>query len=382
MLFVLIPYAGHIVYWYYQYYIKTSCANIVKKNVFMPNCYQVSPLLFLCYTKHVMAKPNIYITRHIPQAGTDLLKKECDVEVNPEDRVLTPKELLDAVRGRDGLLCLLTDKIDGEVMEAAGGKLKGIANYAVGYNNIDVEEANRRGIPVSNTPGVLTDATAEMAWALLFAAARRIVESDRFNRSGRWEGWGPLQFLGGDITGATLGIVGAGRIGTAMALKSKGFGMRVLYTDHTVNETLEAELGAEKTDFDKLLKEADFISIHVPLTGDTTHLFGAEQFSKMKSTAYLINTSRGPVIDEAALVKALKTREIAGAGLDVYEDEPSMTAGLAELNNVVLTPHTGSATTNSRTNMALKAAENLSAMVRGEAPPDCVNPQAVNNRGR
>lgn len=324
-----------------------------------------------------MAKANIYITRLIPQEGIDLLKEECDVEVNPDDRVLTRRELLQAVRGRDGLLCLLTDKIDSEVMDAAGGILKGIANYAVGYNNIDVGEASRRGIPVSNTPGVLTDATAEMAWALLFSAARRVVESDRFNRSGEWKGWGPLQFLGGDITGTTLGIVGAGRIGTAMALKSKGFGMKVLYADHTVNETLEAELGAERADLDKLLEEADFISIHVPLTEKTTRLFGTEQFRKMKPTAYLINSSRGPVVDEAALVEALQTREIAGAGLDVYENEPAMAPGLADLENVVLTPHTGSATTNSRTNMALKAAENLSAMMRGGTPPDCVNPQAL-----
>jgi glyoxylate reductase len=324
-----------------------------------------------------MAKANIYITRLIPQEGIDLLKEECDVEVNPDDRVLTRRELLQAVRGRDGLLCLLTDKIDSEVMDAAGGILKGIANYAVGYNNIDLGEAGRRGIPVSNTPGVLTDATAEMAWALLFSAARRVVESDRFNRSGEWEGWGPLQFLGGDITGTTLGIVGAGRIGTAMALKSKGFGMKVLYADHTVNETLETELGAERADLDKLLEEADFISIHVPLTEKTTRLFGTEQFRKMKPTAYLINSSRGPVVDEAALVEALQTREIAGAGLDVYENEPAMAAGLADLENVVLTPHTGSATTNSRTNMALKAAENLLAMMRGGTPPDCVNPQAL-----
>jgi glyoxylate reductase len=324
-----------------------------------------------------MAKANIYITRLIPQEGIDLLKEECDVEVNPDDRVLTRRELLQAVRGRDGLLCLLTDKIDSEVMDAAGGILKGIANYAVGYNNIDLGEAGRRGIPVSNTPGVLTDATAEMAWALLFSAARRVVESDRFNRSGEWEGWGPLQFLGGDITGTTLGIVGAGRIGTAMALKSKGFGMKVLYADHTVNETLETELGAERADLDKLLEEADFISIHVPLTEKTTRLFGTEQFRKMKPTAYLINTSRGPVVDEAALVEALQTGEIAGAGLDVYENEPAMAPGLADLENVVLTPHTGSATTNSRTNMALKAAENLLAMMRGGTPPDCVNPQAL-----
>lgn len=321
-----------------------------------------------------MAKPNVYVTRLIPQEGIDLLQATCEVEINPHDRPLTREELLEKVQGRDGILCLLTDRIDAEVFDAAQNA-KGFANYAVGYDNIDIPEATKRGIPISNTPGVLTDATAEMAWALLFAACRRVVESDTFMRSGQWPGWGPLQFIGGDVTGATLGIVGAGRIGTAMALKSKGFQMKVLYTDEFRNNTLEDELQARKVEFETLLQEADYISIHVPLMPATRHLFGMNEFRKMKKSAYLINTSRGPVINEAELVEALKAREIAGAGLDVYEREPLMAEGLKDLHNVVVTPHTASATISSRGGMARLAAENLLAMVAGKQAPNCVNPE-------
>lgn len=322
------------------------------------------------------AKSKVYITRRIPQAGIDLLKEKFDVEVNPHDRVLSRAELLSAVQSVDGVLCLLTDKIDGEFFDAAP-HLRGVANYAVGYDNIDVPEASRRKVPVSNTPGVLTDATAEMAWALLFAVARRVVESDSLMRSGKWAGWGPLQFIGGDVSGKTLGVVGTGRIGTAMALKSTGFNMPVLYTDVVDNEVLNEKCSARRVDFDTLLAESDFVSIHVPLMDSTRHLFNADTFKKMKSTAYLINTSRGPVISESDLVEALKSGEIAGAGLDVYEAEPKMAAGLAGLTNAVLTPHTASATAEARTNMALKAARNLSAMIAGEPPPDCVNPEIL-----
>jgi len=321
-----------------------------------------------------MVRPNVYVTRLIPQEGIDLLKKHCDVEINPDDRPLTREELLRKVKGRDGVVSLLTDRIDAEVYETAKG-VKGFANYAVGYDNIDVKEATRRKLPISNTPGVLTDATAEMAWALLFAAARRVVESDRVMRSGSWQGWGPLQFIGGDVTGKTLGIVGAGRIGTAMALKSKGFAMNVLYADEFENKVLEEKLGAKKVAFERVIEEADYVSVHVPLMPATTHLFNAAVFQRMKSSAYLINTSRGPVVNEAELVAALKNREIAGAGLDVYEFEPQMAAGLGDLDNVVVTPHTASATISSRTNMALKAATNLLAMLKDERPPDCVNPE-------
>ena len=321
-----------------------------------------------------MAKFNVYVTRLIPVAGLTLLREFCSVEINPEDRPLTRDELLKNVKGRDGVISLLNDRIDGEVMDAAKG-IKGFANYAVGFDNIVVPEATKRKIPVSNTPGVLTEATADMAWALLFAISRRVVESDQFMRTGQWAGWGPLQYIGGDVTGKTLGIAGAGRIGTAMALKSKGFAMKVLYTDEIANPVLEKELGAKKVSFEELLRESDFVSIHVPLMASTRHLFNAKVFAMMKPTAYLINTSRGPVINEAELVEALKKNVIAGAALDVYEYEPKMVPGLAELVNVVVTPHTASATKETRTNMSLKAATNLLAMLKGERPPDCLNPE-------
>jgi len=321
-----------------------------------------------------MAKFNVYVTRLIPVEGLTLLREACNVEINPEDRPLTREELLQNVRGRDGVITLLTDRIDGEVMDAAKG-IRGFANYAVGFDNLDVKAATERKIPLSNTPGVLTLATAEMAWTLLFAVARRLIESDRVMRSGTWHGWGPMQFIGGDVTGKTLGIVGAGRIGTAMALMSKGFAMRVLYTDEVANPVLERELGARKVPFEELLRESDFVSVHVPLMPATRHLFNAGTLALMKPTAYLINTSRGPVIHEAELVEALRRGVIAGAALDVYEFEPKMVPGLAELPNAVLAPHTASATRSSRSGMSVKAATNLLAMLRGERPPDCLNPE-------
>jgi len=321
-----------------------------------------------------MAKFNVYVTRLIPVEGLTLLREACNVEINPEDRPLTREELLQNVRGRDGVITLLTDRIDGEVMDAAKG-IKGFANYAVGFDNLDVKAATERKIPLSNTPGVLTLATAEMAWTLLFAVARRLIESDRVMRSGTWHGWGPMQFIGGDVTGKTLGIVGAGRIGTAMALMSKGFAMRVLYTDEVANPVLEKDLGARKVPFEELLRESDFVSVHVPLMPATRHLFNAKTLALMKPTAYLINTSRGPVIHEAELVEALRRGVIAGAALDVYEFEPKMVPGLAELPNAVLAPHTASATRSSRSGMSVKAATNLLAMLRGERPPDCLNPE-------
>ncbi len=321
-------------------------------------------------------KGNLYVTRLIPQAGLDLLKQEGhSLEVNPEDRVLRPEELLAAVKGRDGVLCLLTDKIDEAVFEAAGPQCKGFANCAVGFNNIDVAAATRRGIPISNTPGVLTEATADHAWALLFSVARRIVESDAFMRSGKWKGWGPLQFLGADITGATLGVVGVGRIGSAMAERSAGFEMKVLYTDLNRNPQLEETLEARKVNLDELLRNSDFVTLHVALTPETTHLIGRKELSLMKKSAILINTSRGPVVEEAALVEALKKQEIAGAGLDVYEKEPEMAPGLKDLKNVVVCPHIASATIQTRTAMATMAAENLLSMLRGERSPNCVNPE-------
>lgn len=321
-----------------------------------------------------MGRLRVYVTREIPKEGIDMLEKECEVEVYEKDHPVPADVLTEKIRSCDGILPLVTDKIDAKVLDAAKN-LKGIANYAVGYDNIDVKEATKRGIPVSNTPGVLTDATAETAWALLFASARRIVEADSEIRGGRWKGWGPLQFLGADIAGKTLGIVGAGRIGTAMALKSSGFNMRVLYYDAEPNETLEKELGAKKTDFPTLLGESDFISVHVPLIEETHHLFTLETFKQMKKSAHFINTSRGPIVKEEDLLTALEEKHIAGAGIDVYEFEPKVTKGLERLSNVTITPHIGSATYGSRTGMATTAAQNLLAMLRGEEAPNCVNPE-------
>ena len=316
----------------------------------------------------------IFVTRKIPEEGLNILKKEHEVDVNPYNRVLTKREIIKGLKGKDGLLCLLTDNIDEEVIRSEP-RLKMIASYAVGYDNIDVKTATELGIPVSNTPGVLTDATAEMAWALLFSVSRRIVEGDRFSRAGRFKGWDPLLLLGQDIAGKVLGVVGTGRIGTAFALKSKGFNMKVLYVDNKRNEKLERELGAEKVDIDDLLKRSDFISLHVPLLSSTRHLISEKQLRMMKPNAILINTSRGPVIDEKALIKALKEKWIFGAGLDVYENEPEIPEELKELDNVVLQPHSASATIASRTGMAIIAAKNMIAGLRGDIPPNCVNPE-------
>lgn len=323
-----------------------------------------------------MERFKVYITRRIPQEGIDLLERVADVEINPVDAPMPRVELLKKVADCDGVLGLLTDKIDAEFYDAAKN-LKGYANYAVGFDNIDIPEATRRGIPVSNTPGVLTDATAECAWALIFAAARRVVETDKVMRSGQWSGWGPLQFIGGDVKGKTLGIVGAGRIGTETALMSRGFNMKVLYTSSSGrrNGVLDAELNAELVSFEELLKRSDYISVHAPLTPQTKHMFDASAFSMMKDTAYLVNTARGPVIKEDDLVTALRNGDIAGAGLDVYESEPAMAPGLADLENVVVLPHIGSATTSSRTDMATLAARNLIAMLRGEKPETGLNPE-------
>jgi len=324
---------------------------------------------------------NVFVTRIIPKMGLDIVHRTCEkVEINPHDRVLTRDELLAGVRGRDGVLCLLTDKIDEEVFEAAGPQCKIFANYAVGYDNVQVEAATRRGIMITNTPGVLTETTADLAWALIFAAARRIVEADAFFRTGQWQGWGPLQFLGHDIYGATLGIVGAGRIGSAVARRAIGFGMRVLYADTQENVELEERLGAKRVELDELLRESDFVSLHVPLTEQTRHLIGNRELRLMKRTAYLINTSRGPVVDEAALVSALREGLIAGAGLDVYENEPAPAPGLTELPNVVCLPHLGSATEATRSKMATMAATNLVAGLRGERPPNLVNPEVLEAR--
>ncbi len=327
-----------------------------------------------------MAKENfkVYVTRIIPQPGLDILHENLtDVRINEADHLLSRDELLENVKGLDGLLPLLTERIDGEVMDTAGKPLKIIANHAVGFDNIDLSAATERGIMVTNTPGVLTDATSDHAWALLFATARRVVEADKFTRTGKYKGWGPMMYLGGDITGRTLGIVGAGRIGKAVAEKSRGFRMRLLYSDEFHNENLENEYGARKVSFEKLLKESDFVSVHVPLLDSTYHLFNDVAFKQMKKTAYLINTSRGPVVDEAALARALKSGEIAGAGIDVYEEEPAIHPDLISLDNAVLTPHIASATIETRTKMATMAAQNLVDGLKGKRPTNLLNPEVL-----
>jgi glyoxylate reductase len=316
----------------------------------------------------------IFVTQLIPRAGMDRLRQAYpDFRSNFEQRVLTREELLRQVKGAEALLTMLTDKIDVEVMEAAGPRLKIIATMAAGFDNIDLQTATRRGIMVTNTPGVLTDATADHAWALLFAIARRIPESERFLRLGKFKYWGPLLFLGGEVTGMTLGIVGAGRIGCAMAMKSRGFTMNVLYVNRSPRPQLEQELGARRVTLEELLRESDFVSLHLPLTPDTRHIIDAAALLLMKPTSYLINTGRGALIDEAALAHVLKQKRIAGAALDVYEHEPEVHPDLMEMDNVVLVPHTGSATIATRSNMAIMAVENLITGLSGKKPPNLLN---------
>ena len=315
----------------------------------------------------------VFISRKIPEAGMKKLREFTDdFLVFPYDRPISEKELIENIGNVEGLLCLLTDPITRRVIDA-GKRLKIIANYAVGYENIDVEYANKRGILVTNTPGVLTDTTAELAWALLLACVRRIVEADRFTREKRFNGWSPTLLLGTELNGKTLGIIGAGRIGTAFALKGKGFGLNVLYYDYHKNEVLENELGAKMVEMEELLKKSDFISLHIPLTEKTYHLMGKREFDLMKPSAYLINTSRGAVIDEKELIQALKAGRIKGAGLDVYEEEPEIPDELIGLPNVVLLPHIGSATYEARNKMAETAVENLIAGLSGKTPPNLVN---------
>jgi len=320
----------------------------------------------------------VYITRRIPEPGIEMMAKEHEIEVNPYDRVLTREELLKAVKGRDGILCLLTDKIDAEAFDAAGPQLKVVSNYAVGYDNIDVNEATRRRIVVTNTPGVLTETTADLAWTLIMSVARRIAEADKFTKAGKYEGWAPMLFLGQDVFGKTLGIVGMGRIGQAVARRAKGFNMKVLYNDiKRIPKELERELNTTFVSLDELLERSDFVSLHTFLSPETHHLINEVRLKKMKKTAYLINTSRGPVVDEAALVKALKEGWITGAGLDVYEFEPKLVPGLAECENAVILPHIASASVETRTKMATMAVENLLAVLANKRPPNPVNPEVL-----
>lgn len=319
---------------------------------------------------------NIYVTRRIPEVGLIMLRdKFGSFDMNPEDRVLTREELLNAVKGRDAVMSLLTDPIDAAVLDAAGPQCKIFSNYAVGYNNVDLKAAGERGIMVTNTPGVLTHATADLAVTLMLACARRLVETDGYMRKGMYKGWGPLLWLGQDISGGkTLGIIGCGRIGSNVALKMhNGFGMKILYTDMNINSDLEKETGAKKVELETLLKESDFVSVHVNLTPETTHLINEKTIALMKSTAVLVNTSRGPVVDEPALVEALRAKKIFAAGLDVYEKEPAMAAGLSELQNVIVAPHIASATPWTRDQMAIIAAQNLIDVLEGREPQYLVN---------
>lgn len=327
-----------------------------------------------------MSKPKVLLTGRIPDGVMAVLRDACDVESNTHDRPLERRELLERIGDKKGLLSMITDDVNRELMDRAP-HLGMIANMAVGYNNVDVKAATARGIPVSNTPGVLTDATAELAFALILAAARRVAELDRRTRAGEFKWWAPMQFLGSEVTGKTLGIIGLGRIGQAVARRARGFNMRLLYHNRTrMESSAEDSLRVEYADLDGLLAESDFISLHVPLTEETTYLIGARELALMKPTAYLINTSRGPVVDEKALVQVLRERKIGGAGLDVYENEPALAPGLAELDNAVLLPHVGSGTLETRTRMASLAVENLLAGLRGDTPPNLLNPEVLSKR--
>ncbi len=333
-----------------------------------------------------MSKPKLFATRELPGNVFKRLSEYYEVEVWPEYTAPPYEVLLEKAKQSDALITLLTDKVDCNLLESAQPRLRIVSQYAVGYDNIDTECATRLGVYVTNTPGVLTDATADLTWALIMAVTRRIVEADKFVRSGEWyrsgTGWHPMMLLGFEITGKTLGIIGMGRIGRAVAQRAKGFRMRIIYYDkNRLPEEIEKELGAEYVDLDTLLREADVISIHTPLTPETYHMIGEEQLKKMKKTAYLVNTSRGKVIDTEALVKALREKWIAGAALDVFEEEPiSPDHPLTKLDNVVLTPHIGSATWETRTRMADIVAENLIAFAKGEVPPTLVNKDVLKVR--
>ena len=319
-------------------------------------------------------KYKVFITRKIPEKGIEMLKKEgYIVKVGSQSRNISPREIMQKGRGADALLCLLTDKIDGTVTDAIGPQLKVIANYAAGVDNIDVAAAKRRNIIVTNTPGVLTEAVAEHTVALILGIARRIAQADRFTRAGKYKAWEPDLLLGTELQGKTLGVVGCGRIGLEVARKMNfGFRMQVLYYDKAPREDAEKTCGATPVSLSKLLRESDVVSLHVPLLPSTRHLIGEKELRMMKKTAYLVNTARGAIIDEKALVKALKQKRIQGAALDVFENEPKLALGLAKLDNVLLTPHIASATKETREKMAEIAAENIIAVFSGKTPPNLV----------
>jgi glyoxylate reductase len=324
-----------------------------------------------------MSKPKVFVTRIIPQKGLEMVYQVAEAEVW-QDELPPPYEvLLEKVKGLDGFLCLLTDKIDAHLMDMAGKSLVVISQMAVGYDNIDVPAATERGIPVGHTPGVLTEATADFTWALLVSAARRVAEGDKFTRAGRWKTWGPTLLLGADVTGAALGIIGFGRIGQAVAKRAQGFNMRVLAYDPCPDRTAAERLGVEMLDgVDEVLRQADLVTIHTPLSDETYHIIGERELELMKPTAILVNTARGPCVDTDALYRALKDGKIAYAALDVTEPEPiPLDSLLLELDNIIITPHIASASTQTRNRMAAMAAANLVAGLKGERLPNCVNPE-------
>jgi glyoxylate reductase len=322
-----------------------------------------------------MSKPKVFITRLILDSGLKLIMDFCDATIWPDELPPSRSEILGRVRGMEGLLCLLTDRIDDEVMQAAGPGLRVISNHAVGVDNIDMAAASARGIPVGNTPGILTDATADMAFALLLAAARRVVEGDRLVKSGGWKTWGPGFMLGADLNGASLGIVGFGRIGRALARRASGFGLHILFSD-PAPALPEPGIIATQVDLETLLTKSDFVSLHTPLTDETRGLINARTLHLMKSTAVLVNTSRGPVVDQEALYNALSTKRLFAAALDVTTPEPLPTDhALLGLDNCIIVPHIASASWRTRELMSTMAAENLIAGLKGEILPNCVNPE-------
>ena len=328
------------------------------------------------------AGPRVFVARQIPDDGIRPIVEACDARIWEDELPPPREELLRAVEGCDGVLTLLTDKVDDEFLDRAGPGLKVVSNFAVGFDNIDVPACTRRGIPVGNTPGVLTDTTADLAWTLLMAAARRVAEGDRYVRDGRWKTWGPLLLLGPDVHGATLGIVGFGRIGQAVARRAMGFGMTILYHDvRRADAAVETAFGARFVTLDELLAESDFVSLHVNLTDETRHLMNAERLGWMKPTAVLVNTSRGPVVDQKALFDALRDGTIFAAGLDVTDPEPMPRDDpLLTLDNCLVVPHIASASRATRGKMASMAAANLLAGVRGERLPTPVNPEVYERR--
>jgi glyoxylate reductase len=320
----------------------------------------------------------VLVTRRIPQPVLDRLDEVCELDVWEEDSAMPRGELLRRAAGKSGLLTMLTDRVDGELLDAAGPGLRVVANFAVGYDNVDVDACNQRGVVATNTPDVVTEATADMAWALLLAAARRVAEGDRFLRTRPTWAWGPLMMLGFEVHHKVLGIVGCGRIGRAVARRAAGFGMRVLYTSaRRLPAGEEAGLGVAWRDLDDLLAESDFVSIHTSLSPATRHLLDAARLGLMKPTAVLVNTARGPIVDEAALAAALRAGRPGAAGLDVYEREPEVHPDLLPLDNAVLVPHLGTATIGTRTAMGMAAADNLLAVLDGAAPPSPINPEAL-----